>query len=487
MRLRKGRTMPKLSQTLRVARWRAVGPHLPLVVSCALLLGYAHPPALDWPQHQAVGGVLAALWRGDPCVTEHYTFVMQPVPYHLLYVLLAPATWALGHRWGGACTLALLCVLTHLAFKSWARALRRDERACALSPLLFFSACFAWGFGPTFAGLPPALMALAGLSRAYHALTDPPARLDASRPVATAGLWAALAVAAHGVYLPALALAGLPLVTLSGCRVRGLRLLALYVALCALPAVPLAFTGLNAWIHAATRSSSAVPELTFETLSSGWDHLRLTFAAFDRGFCRNAHQLLTCVSLVAVAWRARNLSRPARAVAWVAAAHLAMVWLVPLNIGATPPAWLLNVRFVPLFEGAVWLLALPEGRRAHSGWCAGHYACAAVFLIGLNLVFSHFNRAATYIDGLQRALPVGTVLPAGGTPQKFAQAWPPLMRHLSSALVPHPVCVSYNLFVGGHFPIAYRAEVPRALPTSPYPEPPQQPIHLRQICTPPLP
>lgn len=436
---------PRAAQRPLLRRLGAAWPHVPLLAACALLLVHPHPPALDWPQHQAVGAILAALWRGDPCVAEHYTFVLQPTPYHLLYVVLAPAVALLGTRWGSACTLVAMAWATHWALIAWAQKMGRDTRVCLLSPLLFFSASFAWGFGPTMMGLGPCMMALAALVPVYQGRGRPCAQ------AARAGGWGALAVASHGIFLLALGVAALPLWRRS--PQRAWRSAAVFGLVCALPAVPLLIAKV---VGPGASPGHGLPELTFESAATGWNHLRLHFAAFDRGLCRNARQLFMVASLVTVLLKWRSLEKWERAVGWVACVYLAMVWLVPLNVALQPaPAWLLNVRFLPLAEGALWLLALPNRPRASSLHLVGMALCALIFMVGMGRVFTRMADAAAYIDVLQTVLPDGTVLPAGGAPQQFAQAWPPMDRHLTSCLVPHPVCVSYNLFVGGHFPIAY--------------------------------
>ena len=53
---------------------------LSLVWTWTLLLAYAHPPAVDWPEHSAVAGILVALWRRDPCVSTYYAVNLQPNP-----------------------------------------------------------------------------------------------------------------------------------------------------------------------------------------------------------------------------------------------------------------------------------------------------------------------------------------------------------------------------------------------------------------------
>jgi hypothetical protein len=77
----------------------------------------------------------------------------------------------------------------------------------------------------------------------------------------------------------------------------------------------------------------------------------------------------------------------------------------------------------------------------------------ALFLGGMARIFGQFHQAALYVDVLAETVPPNTCLPPVGAPLKFADAWPPLGRHLTSALVPHPVCAHGNVFVGGHFPL----------------------------------
>jgi hypothetical protein len=332
----------------------------------------------------------------------------------------------------------IMALWTHAGVAAWARALGRSHWAPVVGPLFFFSASFAWGFGPTMMGLGPALLALAGCTRLYARPNGPVA--------CTTALWACLAVAAHGVYLPSMLLGALPLALMGG---RSAWLCAALTVLGAsVPVWPMV------WAASPSGAPLALPEVTFETLSTGWNHLRLYFAAFDRGLCRAAHQLLTLGCAVVVVGRCRRFTAPERWVLLLALAHLSLLWLVPLNIALTPtPAWLLNVRFVTLFDVALCLLALPRHKTAAPMTLGAVSLCVALFLGGMARIFSQFHQAALYVDVLAETVPPNTCLPPVGAPLKFADAWPPLGRHLTSALVPHPVCAHGNVFVGGHFPL----------------------------------
>lgn len=430
-----------VNRHLMAPMWRSAR-HLPLWATTLLLVRYPHPPALDWPQHTAVAGILVALWREEPCVTAHYAFNLSPTPYHLLYAVLAPAIAVLGSRWGSVFTLILMAAWTHLGLQAWAKALGRPPWLCLFSPLMFFSASFAWGFGPTMMGLGPALFALAGYARLYHRPTG--------RGALVAGGWGALAVAAHGVFLPAMGLAAVPLLLRRNRSAIGAAAVGLAVLL--VPALPL-----FAHLMLGHSGPHTTPELTFETPFTGWNHLRMYFAAFDRGLSRNVHQTLLVVAAIAAARRRRSWTRPEVEVLGVAMGHLLLLWLVPLNIALSPaPAWLLNARFLPLFVAAVLLIAIPVASTRTTIWQPIAAASMLAYLIGIAHVFARFDAASMTTAAWAAGLPDNTVLEASGAPQKFDQAWPPLARHLSCAWVPHPVCAHGNLFAGGHLPIRLR-------------------------------
>ena len=432
--------------------WR----YLPLALSIALVLGYPRPPATDWPQHTAAAGLLVALVQHDPCVTAHYRFnLLQPVPYHLAYVALVPAVGAFGVRWGGAWVLAALAALTSHAMGALARAAgRRRADVVIAAPLVFFSGNFAWGFAPTMVGLPFALYALARLLRGLEATSQD----ERKRHAIWAGTFGALATSAHVVYAPCLPLAAGAAWWLrrEGQNTKRSRVggdLGWLLASSALATAP-AGALIGQAVAAAFDAASGV-EVRFESLHSGGNHLRLMLAPFDRSFARAGHYSAVATALGAAMWWTRRQAPHAKLLWACTLTYLALVWGVPVEMALRPtPAWLLNVRYVPLAEACLFVAASPPRHSVGRVAPWGKLAASLLFVFGVARLFHAFNADTACVESLARDLPPGATSPAPPGVRRYRDAWPPLERHVLSGLVPWPVCRSEDLFVGGQLPIA---------------------------------
>jgi hypothetical protein len=139
----------------------AIGAALPL-------LGVAHLPFTDLPEHVGAIATLARLLPGGGGAPYELSLAHGPfVVYHALGAILARAIGdaALANR----ILLAGFAVLWPISLRTLLRALGRDERLAIFGSMLVWNRALAIGFLPFFASVPIAIFALAAIVRQLEA------------------------------------------------------------------------------------------------------------------------------------------------------------------------------------------------------------------------------------------------------------------------------------------------------------------------------
>ncbi|MGC4114119.1 MAG: hypothetical protein QM765_05735 [Myxococcales bacterium] len=383
---------------------------------------FKYLPGMDLGNHVAIASILWKLLTGsDGAVASHYVLNPQPVPYYVVYAVLAPCVGAFGPYLGLKVALSALAVATFAGAWRLFRALGCPWWTPLAGVLFFYGASFFWGFLPSQAGIPFILFGAAGL--ASH-LAGGSARSLAV--AAVAGLLASLShiglMVPWGAFLVAWLLAA------------GLRRTWRAGALMALASivVPLA-PALVSWALGAS-SPEARLALGYGTLAELLDRLRMHLAIFDRGLGRAAHVaflISTLVLLVLPSGRSVEpsvrrfvrLALPLQAIAYLATPLAA-------HVGGSA-IWGLNFRFFPFVEAA--FVALLAGRQLSGRLRLVALAPALCIALELGALLSlgrAFDGTARLFNPVLAAMRPGATLAVATRQERWAPAWPPVFTSL---------------------------------------------------------
>ena len=138
--------------------FRRVFPGIVAVALVAPLWLFRYVPGVDVPGHAAIASVLTRLLAHDPTILEFYNLNIQPIPYHLFYVMTVPLTALFGPL-----TAVKLFLTLHAACYVWGlsrllRVLDRPWWVLMFAPLVYFNMSFFYGFLPYMSGVPLVLV-----------------------------------------------------------------------------------------------------------------------------------------------------------------------------------------------------------------------------------------------------------------------------------------------------------------------------------------
>lgn len=136
------------------------------VVTCAPLLVTPYVPLHDLPDHVGASSLIFDVLGGNTVAAEHYRIQLLPVPYWVMYALLAVGGLIFGPLLAAKLVVALAVLLLPLGMMRLALALGRDPRLGLLGFALAWDNNMMWGFVAYELGLGLAFFALASVARA---------------------------------------------------------------------------------------------------------------------------------------------------------------------------------------------------------------------------------------------------------------------------------------------------------------------------------
>ncbi|HSI06029.1 MAG TPA: hypothetical protein VLC93_16200, partial [Myxococcota bacterium] len=314
-----------------------------LVATVLPLWTVRYVPGTDLPSHLAIANILAKLVMGDPIATQYYAVNIQPFPYYLVYVVLAPLVALCGPFIAAKLFCSFVAVATVLAADRLFRVLAAPWWAGAAAVFLTYGMIFFWGFLPTLVGVPVYLFGLAELVAL--------ARGQKRSAIAAAGAGLLLMLTHIALAIPW----ACALVSMWMTRDRRVVRASLMVgAASVVPLLPILVTRLIA------RHETHPFSVQYEDLSIFWRHVVAQFGVFDRGAGLASHvAFVGGAALLAIMQERRGGVR-----APVVRMMRAFAALTVLAYVATPMAmeaggdfiWAFNVRL--FFVAEIGVLAL---------------------------------------------------------------------------------------------------------------------------------
>ena len=407
-------------------------------------------PATDLPQHLAISSVLWRWLHADVAVQAHYGLSAAVRPYHLMYVLLAPAVGWWGPFVGARLVMGLLAGGLVLAVMAVFRRLRIPAVWLLYVNFIFYGPLFYWGFIATLVGLLPLVWAVWALV-SYE--TQP-----APWRMIVAGGCGLLAVAAHIIYLWPVGVWA----AVAGWRARDGRTAASWSLLGGACAAAGIFIKLQAG------DDGCSPwEIWPSHIDLQWSYLLGFLGPFDHSLGRFSH-VAGLLLMALVAWRSGDKLHPWRCRLWLTGGAMICTFvLCPRGIlHGIDQAFLLAFRFL-CFSELLALFASPSlGQPVFSRRCVAATLCIIVLIFsGSQLYFWHqFNEAAKPVlaalaDPGQRA----------GAQQaaRFGKAWPPVLQHLGMYVLANGGTCHQEVFTGRHLPIFSRPRKAVCAPAMP--------------------
>ena len=154
-------------------------------------LAWKYMPCTDLVGHVAIGATLWQLVTGQGA--GYYALNLQPIPYWLVYVLIAPLGTLLGPIWGAKAVALVLTLGTAYGGFRVLDSVKAAPWSYLGVVFLAFHLTFFWGFVSTLMGLPFVLLGLA------HLLENLEARQ--ARHTAAAAAFGALAILSHVILI----------------------------------------------------------------------------------------------------------------------------------------------------------------------------------------------------------------------------------------------------------------------------------------------
>lgn len=139
------------------------------LVTCAPLYVTPYVPLHDLPDHVGAAQLMKDVLRGGTVAAEHYRVQALPVPYWVLYFLLAVGGSLFGPLMAAKLVVGASIILLPLGMMRLALALERDPRVGLLGFALAWNNNMLWGFVAYQLGLGLAFVALASYARARSA------------------------------------------------------------------------------------------------------------------------------------------------------------------------------------------------------------------------------------------------------------------------------------------------------------------------------
>ncbi len=411
-----------------------------LVATVLPLWTVRYVPGTDLPSHLAIANILAKLVAGDPVTAQFYAINVQPFPYYLVYVVLAPLVAVCGPLVAAKLFCTTVAIATVLSANRLFRVLSAPWWAGTVAVFLTYGMIFFWGFLPTLVGVPVYLFGLGELVALAR---------GEKRSVIAAGAAGLLLMLTHIALIIPWACA---LVSMWMTRDRRIvRDSVLIGAVSLLPLLPIVLTRI-----VAPHEDHAF-SVQYEGLSIFWRHVVAQFGVFDRGVGLASHvAFLGGAALLAVMHERRGaVAEP------VMRMMRAFALLAVLAYAATPMAmeaggdfiWAFNVRLFFVAEvGVVALLTIDRGgqprwRELTQPLLVGGYVVA---MLGF---FADYDREVRRAEPVLAAIPDGARLAVASRDGRFGEAWPPQLLHIHGYYLATRAGYDGAVFSGKHIPI----------------------------------
>ena len=423
------------------------------------LWAFAWPPSVDWPRHVLGIDFLARLLQGDAAIAECYEIALQPVGYHVFYLLAVPlALWC-----GAPAALKVMMSATlaaHVAVCTWASVRRGGPMLLGLVGIpMFYGSHYTWGFVVSLLAAPLACVPLAWLVQDTAAARSP------SPHPASAALWTALAGLTHAVFASFVAAAALVALALRGQAAwpvaKGV------LAGAALVTVPGIATRLAMAITAgeANRDWHA-------TFLEGWEMVVEAACGIDSSLA--LFGLVATLAILAAAAGAPATRGPSVAVQLapprsgrhsdralcgaMACLYIGLVWALPYKtrgpIGAT---YLVNVRALALLPFVGVLAAaqshLWRAAKLRAAALIGLSVATALTLVGVWLLSTEYELETTsWVRAIER-IPAGARFAATSQNGFVGSAAPPLLLGIPSMAATRQLRRTNLIFLGAQLPL----------------------------------
>jgi hypothetical protein len=397
-------------------------------------------PGTDLPSHLAIANIVAKLVSGDPVITQFYAINLQPFPYYLVYVVLAPLVAWCGPLLAAKLFCSAIAMATALACHRLFRLLAAPWWSALAAVFLTYGMIFFWGFLPTLVGVPVYIAGLAELVAL--------ARGERRSPL-TATLAGLVLMVTH------IALAvpwGCALVAMWTTRDRRIVRASLTIGAASfLPLLPMLLTRLlTAHVSYAFNAQYEAPAIFAR-------HVMAQFGVFDRGLGLATHLLFLGGAAVLALLHRRSgaIATPVvRMIGAFAALAVAAYAATPMAMELGGDAiWAFNVRLFFVAELAVlaWLTvdrdSEPRAIQLTQPLLAGAHLAA---MIGFFAAFDAQVRAA---EPVLAAIPEGTRLAVASKDGRFGEAWPPQLLHIHGYYLATRGGYDGAVFAGKHIPI----------------------------------
>lgn len=410
-----------------------------MVAAVAPLWTVEYLPGTDLPSHLAIANILAKLVAGDAVASSFYAINIQPVPYYLVYLLLAPLVTFFGALLAAKLFCSAVVLATVAATGRLFRLLEAPWWAVSLSVFLAYGMIFFWGFVPTFVGVPVYVYGVSELTRLVKA------RGEAS----------VIAACVSGIALMVthIALAVPWACALVACWASlQRRVVVKSVVIGAVSLLPLAPFLVMRLFH---RGQPVA--LQYEDAAIVWKHVGQQLGVFDRGYGLFTH--IAFVALVAVFSLMRRRSglvdaAMARVLAMFAVLSAVAYVATPMAMDAGGDfIWAFNTRL--FFAAELGLVAYLVFDRTGPLQVidvlppvavAGHLAALTVF-------FGELDATVRLAERVLAAIPEGKTLAVASKDGSFAEAWPPQLLHVHGYYLASRVGYDGAVFNGKHIPI----------------------------------
>lgn len=396
-------------------------------------------PGTDLPSHLAIANILAKLVAGDAVAGSFYAINVQPVPYYLVYLALAPLVTFLGALLAAKVFCSVVVLATVLASGRLFRLLDAPWWASSVSVFLAYGMIFFWGFVPTFVGVPVYVFGVSELVRLTRS------RGDVS-VIAACCAGIALMVTHVALAVPwACAL----LATWASARRRVVVKSFVIGAVSLLPLAPFVVMRLL--------QRGQPVALQYEDAAMVWKHVGQQLGVFDRGYGMLTHiGFIAVVAVLALTRRRAGLvdAGTARVLGAFAVLSATAYLATPMAMDAGGDfIWAFNVRLFFAAELALvaWLVADRTGP-VRIGDVLPPLAVAG-HLCALTVFFAELDAVVRKAEPVLAAIPEGKTLAVASKDGSLGDAWPPQLLHVHGYYLAHHVGYDGAVFNGKHIPI----------------------------------